>query len=260
MVGSESIIRAAILSGPRVRSDLVQSEEWAASAAVSHAMVAIDVEFAARALPVDMSPMLVPFTPIWEETKSLISSVAFVDSSVETVTVLTCSNDDGAVQVKDTLQAVFTLARNSLDGYRRQIARVDDAHSFRTEFQSWFGMLITMQEDFFDSLELVADGDTVTMTAAYEIDPSMYAVLFQGVAQAQAAAVQAQQQNNLKQIGVALYMYHDVYNRFPPAVVIDRDSGVPRSWRVEILPFIEGRNSTSSTRRMNPGTAKPIRG
>ncbi len=239
MVGSEQMIRAAILSGPRVRSDMLQSDEWAASAAVSHAMVAIDVEFAARALPVDMSPMLVPFTPIWEETESLISSVAFVDSSVETVTVLTCSNEDGAIQVKDTMQAVFTLARNSLDGYRRQIARMGTGGP-EAEFQTWFATILGLQEDFFDSLELVADGDTVTMTAAYEIDPSMYAVLFQGVVQAQAAAVQAQQQNNLKQIGLALHNYHDTYNHFPPAVVIDRESGVSRSWRVEILPFIEG--------------------
>ena len=43
--------------------------------------------------------------------------------------------------------------------------------------------------------------------------------------------------NNLKQIGLALHNYHDVYGTFPPAYVSD-DHGQPmHSWRVLILPY-----------------------
>lgn len=45
--------------------------------------------------------------------------------------------------------------------------------------------------------------------------------------------------NNLKQIGLALWTYHDVHGELPPAYFAD-DEGVPtHSWRVMLLPFLE---------------------
>lgn len=45
--------------------------------------------------------------------------------------------------------------------------------------------------------------------------------------------------NNLKQISLALYNYHDAYGSFPPVVVLD-DEGIPaHSWRVLLLPYLE---------------------
>ena len=47
--------------------------------------------------------------------------------------------------------------------------------------------------------------------------------------------------NNLKQIGLALHNYHDIYKQFPPATI--GPYNVPRerqfSWLVALLPFIE---------------------
>ncbi len=52
------------------------------------------------------------------------------------------------------------------------------------------------------------------------------------------ANLRTQCRNNLKQIGLALYHYHDDYKTFPPAYVADKH-GVPmHSWRVLILPFL----------------------
>ncbi len=45
--------------------------------------------------------------------------------------------------------------------------------------------------------------------------------------------------NNLKQIGLGLHCYHDVYGSFPPAVVVDSDGRPMHSWRVLILPFMD---------------------
>jgi prepilin-type processing-associated H-X9-DG protein len=53
------------------------------------------------------------------------------------------------------------------------------------------------------------------------------------------AARRVQCSNNLKQIGLALHNYHDIYGRFPPAYVADADGRRLYSWRVLILPFIE---------------------
>ena len=57
---------------------------------------------------------------------------------------------------------------------------------------------------------------------------------------ARMAAQKTQQLNNMKQIMLALHNYYDAHGHFPPAVAIDKESGIRRSWRVEILPFIEG--------------------
>lgn len=47
--------------------------------------------------------------------------------------------------------------------------------------------------------------------------------------------------NNLKQIGLAMHNFHDVYRCFPPAVIYGPDGKPWHSWRVLILPFLEQR-------------------
>ena len=44
--------------------------------------------------------------------------------------------------------------------------------------------------------------------------------------------------NNLKQIGLALHNFHDRHGRFPDSVVQTEDLPA-RSWRVELLPFLD---------------------
>lgn len=54
--------------------------------------------------------------------------------------------------------------------------------------------------------------------------------------------------NNLKQIGLAFYNYHDVFEQFPATAAGDP----PRSWRVAVLPFLDQAslyNSYDSTRQ-----------
>ncbi len=53
------------------------------------------------------------------------------------------------------------------------------------------------------------------------------------------AARLAESQNNLKQIGLAMHNYHDVYRHFPPAVIYGPDGKPWHSWRVLVLPFLE---------------------
>jgi hypothetical protein len=65
------------------------------------------------------------------------------------------------------------------------------------------------------------------------------ALLLPAVQAAREAARRMQASNHLKQLGLALHNYHDVYSAFPPAVVTD-DNGRPLySGRVLLLPFME---------------------
>lgn len=45
--------------------------------------------------------------------------------------------------------------------------------------------------------------------------------------------------NKMKQLGLALHNYHDVYGSFPPAAVHNTDGVAIHSWRVLLLPFLE---------------------
>jgi hypothetical protein len=55
----------------------------------------------------------------------------------------------------------------------------------------------------------------------------------------QDAAAASVSSNNLKQIALAMHIYHDAHGAFPPAAVCDKDAQPLLSWRVLILPYIE---------------------
>ncbi len=69
--------------------------------------------------------------------------------------------------------------------------------------------------------------------------PIAAGMLFTGFTRGRGAAVQTQSVNNLRQIGLALHNYHDVFKTFPPAYSTDPDGKPLLSWRVHILPFVE---------------------
>lgn len=71
--------------------------------------------------------------------------------------------------------------------------------------------------------------------------PVLVALLIPAVQQAREAARRTQSQNNLKQIGLAMHNYHDVFKVFPRGTVPndDLDPDERLSWAYSILPYIE---------------------
>lgn len=66
----------------------------------------------------------------------------------------------------------------------------------------------------------------------------LVALLLPAVQAAREAARRMKCQNNLKQVGLALQNYHDVFNILPPGGVSTNET----SWTVFILPFMEQKN------------------
>ncbi len=66
------------------------------------------------------------------------------------------------------------------------------------------------------------------------------ALLLPAVQSARRAAQRTSCSNNLKQIGLAMHNYHEVHGNFPPAYVTDEDGNPMHSWRVLLLPYLEG--------------------
>jgi hypothetical protein len=77
-------------------------------------------------------------------------------------------------------------------------------------------------------------------------------VLVRGVHQAREAARDAQCVSNLKQIGLALLNYREVYGCFPPAYIADADGKPMHSWRVLICPFMESSSFYNSYNLAQP--------
>ena len=67
----------------------------------------------------------------------------------------------------------------------------------------------------------------------------LIALLLPAVQQAREAARRTQCKNNLKQMGLALHNYHDVYNMFPPGVIASLAGGWGASWYMRILPYVD---------------------
>lgn len=70
--------------------------------------------------------------------------------------------------------------------------------------------------------------------------PILIALLLPAVQSAREAARRSQCTNNLKQIALAMHNYADAYGSFPPAYLADANGRPMHSWRVLILPFLEG--------------------
>jgi hypothetical protein len=62
------------------------------------------------------------------------------------------------------------------------------------------------------------------------------------VASIRSAAGRVQSSNNLKQMTLAMYNFHDATGKFPAAYTVDKDDKPLLSWRVHILPYIEQDN------------------
>lgn len=64
-------------------------------------------------------------------------------------------------------------------------------------------------------------------------------VLLMPLSRGREASRRTQCKNNLKQIGLALYNYHDEHGAFPPAYTVDETGKRLHSWRTLILPYLE---------------------
>ena len=67
----------------------------------------------------------------------------------------------------------------------------------------------------------------------------LVALLLPAVQQARTAARSTQSKNNLKQIGLAMHNYYDVYNMFPPGGIYTKNDEPYNAWMTSILPFVE---------------------
>lgn len=82
-------------------------------------------------------------------------------------------------------------------------------------------------------------GGIATFMLVAVIPLTLLALLIPAVGAAREAARQSMSTGHLKQIGLGMHNYHDVYKAIPMAGSADPALGANMSWRVRLLPFIE---------------------
>ncbi len=119
---------------------------------------------------------------------------------------------------------------------------IKELEKSKQEEQKAFLPLAKETVEILRHVKVSADDNEAVATAAVKTDLPFAPLLqqaFGGKGAMTAASERARAQNNLKQIGLALHNYHDVYNGFPPAALVDKKGKPMLSWRVLILPFVE---------------------
>jgi hypothetical protein len=84
------------------------------------------------------------------------------------------------------------------------------------------------------SLQLPQGGSAVLSMGAISAG-----LLVPAVQKVREAASRTQDQNNLKQIALAMHIYHEANRAFPSAAICDNNGKPLLSWRVAILPYLE---------------------
>jgi len=225
IIGSEDVVQQAMLTGSKSLSPVTQTSAWKAATGGA-AVFAIDP---GSMKPVwesaQLNPMLKAMSPVWESTTSITLGVTLDQKTSLTLTGI-ASDEGHAEKVKTAMEGGVSMLTVLLNALKQN----SDPALSKLASEDLMPMLAAHQ--------LTLSGKEATLKVSCETE-KLASLLVVPLTAAREAATLTQQKNNIKQIMLAMHNYHDVHKHFPPAVVIDKDSGVPRSWRVEILPLID---------------------
>ena len=159
------------------------------------------------------------------------------------------SNDQGPqlVQYLDVVEAVrmaypalqigarFACGELRSDGFPVTIASLPSLESILPHLQP--GTMSVHRVE--DGIEF-RSSKTIPSNIFSVSAPIAVASLLPAVSAARESARRVASSNNLKQIGLAMHTFHDTYNGFPAAHSADKNGKPLLSWRVHVLPFVEG--------------------
>jgi beta-lactamase regulating signal transducer with metallopeptidase domain len=240
VVDREQALRAAILVGRDAKPELALAAGWKdlggshMALAVSGAALRKMASEAAR--HPEALAMLSPFSPLWSDTQTLHAGLR-VDDKVALTVIAQCRDADGAQSVGETLSAVMTLTKNFIKGVKQNLPGDADVME-----RAMMTAALTAADSMLKSAKVTQEQNVVRVSASTDVNPQLLAMAAQATIAAQLAARRAQGMNNLRQLAIAMHNYADVYGQFPPAVIYGKDGkgGQPHSWRVELLPYLEG--------------------
>lgn len=185
-------------------------------------------------------PTLTHFEPLTADVDSVLFA-ATAEPVLEIDGRFDCRSPEAAERVTKALTAVRALAIEALDAEFGQ-------HLDR-KTKIMVSSLVSAGRRLVESLEFVPREASVAVQG--HVNAPQWLALAAMVPPAVVDAQQTQARDNLKRIGLAFHLYHDKHGQFPPAVVEGPD-GVKRSWRVELLPFLDAADLYARYRQDEP--------
>ncbi|MFH5805385.1 DUF1559 domain-containing protein [Alienimonas sp. DA493] len=149
---------------------------------------------------------------------------------LELTAIARSADEPAAARAAAALRTVLVMAGGMADSISAHPGDGPDAPAVRKTFAAIRAAC--------DAAVVAQAGDRVTLTtAAPEASTLLVGLLVPQPVRQSGVERRAASQGNLKQLGLALHNYHAAHGRFPPAVIVE--NGVARSWRVELLPFLD---------------------
>ncbi|MEZ6033947.1 MAG: M56 family metallopeptidase [Planctomycetaceae bacterium] len=228
LIGGRETILKMIVAGSQSQSPLTTTDAWkkASSGSVAIAVDAIELKKLMSMAPA-ANPLVAVFSPLWNSAVSHTLGIEIGDRVQLKLTSL--ANDAaGARKVGNTLTAGMTMLSGMLSSL--QASPNSKLNAATVPLLSILEEHQLEQQD--NRITLRLEADLVTVLGAI-VSPLM---------QARAAAQETQHRNNLKMIMLAMHNYHDIHGAFPTASGTLPGYKHPRSWRVELLPYLDQAN------------------
>ena len=237
--GNDGILHRCIVAGPSGASTAKWSSAWNGVAKSDIAAVINGVALrgvvaqSMREVPPAAAMSFGTYSPLWEMTEVAALGIQ-VSDSLKLHAVATSANAEDAKRVHDTLMAAATMAKNALSQGRQA------ASTSRTPDAPLLLGSIDLADELLDGLKVAHSNAQVTVDLQANTTSTLRLVsaLAPGVTNAREAARRQVSQNNMKQIALAFHNFADANQHFPPAVMLGPNN-VPRSWRIELLPYLE---------------------
>lgn len=227
VIGEVETVKRLMLAGRQSASVLTQSKSWQEATKASIALK-LDVTVLREVLKnAPSSPIIGVFSPLWKQAKSHLLTISLNNQAGISITS-TSENPEAVEPIATSLNAGVGLLKSYVQSNSKLPPFSNNADNLQKLFDT-------------KSLSKSSDSVTLSLSADAEVLSNLSTgVLMPAITASRLAAQRSQMTNQLKQVMLALHNYADAHGHFPPAVIIDKKSGVARSWRVELLPYIDG--------------------
>jgi len=233
---SEAFMRRLIMAGRQGASGAKWADAWGVMAEDDAALLInltvlrglMELEMAHG--PQQAKTLVAPFRPLWEEADAAAIGLSIRGKKLSLRGMAFCRDEGGARRFQDALVGAMSLARNAISK-----ARQSAAASAEPEGQA-ARQAMDLAEAFLEHIKIRQTGKRVQLAATLPAADKEQAVSV--LASAMQAARRMQATNRLKEIGLAMHLYHADQGHFPAAAIYDERGRPLLSWRVALLPYL----------------------
>jgi len=175
-------------------------------------------------------PQLQPFLPILKSK----SAVLFADLKEKDLSVGARFAAENAAAAEDAERSFKLLMSLASAGLILGIKEVE-----KDEKAKFALPVIKEVKRGVDEIKIAREGERLNVDLALKADMPIDKLIAEATRSITGSADSAQEQNNLKQVGLAMHTFHDTNGALPPAAICDKKGRPLLSWRVAVLPYIE---------------------